>query len=237
MEFLAHALNDPGAGPCGKCRNCLGRDIISRDISPTTIKEATLYLEHGEMSLYCNKQVEEGAFIEYEFETILPESERAEKGKILSRWGSAGWGECVVEDKRKGEFRDKLVEAMAEMIKNRWNPDPFPQWITCIPSSNNPHLVPNFAERLGKRIGLPFIPVIEKVKKNKQQKTQNSEFFRCQNLDGVFRISDSVRDTPVLLLDDIVDSCWTLTVATALLRRKGSGIVYPIALATSATGN
>ncbi len=36
---------------------------------------------------------------------------------------------------------------------------------------------------------------------------------------------------PVLLVDDMVDSRWTLTVAAWLLRSKGSGEVWPLALA------
>jgi ATP-dependent DNA helicase RecQ len=36
---------------------------------------------------------------------------------------------------------------------------------------------------------------------------------------------------PLLLIDDLVDSRWTLTVAGALLREAGSGPVLPFALA------
>ena len=39
---------------------------------------------------------------------------------------------------------------------------------------------------------------------------------------------------PVLLVDDIVDSRWTLTYAGWLLRHHGAGPVHPIALATAA---
>ena len=38
---------------------------------------------------------------------------------------------------------------------------------------------------------------------------------------------------PVILVDDIVDSGWTLTVAGMLLRSQGSGPVHPFALATA----
>jgi hypothetical protein len=36
---------------------------------------------------------------------------------------------------------------------------------------------------------------------------------------------------PVLLLDDVVDSGWTLTLLAVMLRQHGSGPVYPFALA------
>jgi ATP-dependent DNA helicase RecQ len=36
---------------------------------------------------------------------------------------------------------------------------------------------------------------------------------------------------PVLLVDDVIDSGWTATVATRLLRRAGASAVLPFALA------
>ena len=39
---------------------------------------------------------------------------------------------------------------------------------------------------------------------------------------------------PVLLVDDMVDSRWTMTMAGWVLRRHGSGPVYPLALALTA---
>ncbi len=41
---------------------------------------------------------------------------------------------------------------------------------------------------------------------------------------------------PVILVDDVVDSRWTLTVAGHLLRSHGSGPVYPFAFAVAAGG-
>ena len=41
-------------------------------------------------------------------------------------------------------------------------------------------------------------------------------------------------DGPVLLVDDLCDSRWTLTVATKLLREAGAEEVLPFALATVA---
>ena len=41
---------------------------------------------------------------------------------------------------------------------------------------------------------------------------------------------------PVLLVDDIVDSRWTLTVIAALILEAGSGPVWPLALAAANPG-
>jgi ATP-dependent DNA helicase RecQ len=44
-------------------------------------------------------------------------------------------------------------------------------------------------------------------------------------------MSSRVGREPVFLVDDMVDSRWTFTVLAALLRKAGSGPVYPVALA------
>jgi len=50
-------------------------------------------------------------------------------------------------------------------------------------------------------------------------------------LAATFGSGPSLPPVPVLLVDDVVDSRWTLTVASVILRQHGSGPVYPFALA------
>jgi ATP-dependent DNA helicase RecQ len=52
-------------------------------------------------------------------------------------------------------------------------------------------------------------------------------------LDGAFAIHQPVPNGAVLLVDDIVDSGWTLTVIAALLQQTGSGKVFPVALTST----
>lgn len=153
----------------------------------------------------------------------------------MSRWGDAGWGRLVADDKHAGRFRDELVGAAAEMILKRWRPEPTPEWVACVPSLRHPTLVTDFAKRLAQRLGLPFREAVSKARDNPPQKLQNNSFFQCRNLDGAFEVKRAVPNTPVLLVDDVVDSRWTMTVVAALLRQAGSGPVFPIALATTAT--
>lgn len=96
--------------------------------------------------------------------------------------------------------------------------------------------MPDFAGRLAAALGLPFLPVAAKVKDNEPQKGQQNRFQQCQNLDGVFAVEGDVPAGAVLLLDDVVDSGWTLTIIAALLKRAGSGPVWPLALTTSSMG-
>jgi len=154
----------------------------------------------------------------------------------LSRWGDAGWGRLVADGKHAGRFDNRLVKAVVEMMRRRWVPDPVPCWVTCVPSLSNPNLVPDFARRVGSALGIPFLDVVRKVRQNRPQKLMNNSFHQCRNLDGVFEIHGEVPQNPVLLIDDVIDSGWTLTIIAALLRQAGSGAVFPLALATTATG-
>lgn len=76
-----------------------------------------------------------------------------------------------------------------------------------------------------------------KVHDNEPQKLQQNRFHQCHNLDGVFAVAPGIPNEPVLLVDDIVDSAWTLTVVAALLRQAGSGPVWPVALAATSAGD
>ena len=237
MEFLAEALDDAESRPCGQCATCLGRPIVEPTFTPATAVEAARFLRHSELSLKCKIQVARDAFPEYGLRGNLSDDLRAETGRILSRWGDAGWGQLVAQDKHRGHFRDQLVDAVVEMFRERWQPAPPPEWVTCVPSRNRPDLVPDYARRLAVTLELPFEPILTKVRDNEPQKRQQNRFHQCRNLDGVFAIEGEIPNGPVLLIDDVVDSGWTLTVISALLRRSGSGCVWPLALATSSMGS
>jgi ATP-dependent DNA helicase RecQ len=124
---------------------------------------------------------------------------------------------------------------MAEMIQSRWQPNPKPTWLCCVPSLGHPMLVPEFARRLANTLGIPFVNCVTKVEENEPQKWQNNRFHQCRNLDGAFAVNASIPAGPVLLVDDMIDSGWTMTVIAALLKQAGSDLVYPLAISSTAS--
>ena len=101
----------------------------------------------------------------------------------------------------------------------------------------HPTLVRDFAERLAAALSLPFKPVVAQIKDSAPQKEQRNAFHQCNNLDGVFKVSTPIPRGPVLLVDDVADSGWTLTTVARLLREAGSADVWPFALARASIGS
>ncbi len=244
MQFLAAALDDPLAQPCGKCAVCRGAPVVSPVISDARLIKAQRFVRQSEMLLELKKQWDVSALPVYSGQfswtkATIPQNLRGEPGRILSRWGEPVWGEMVAKGKSEGRFADELVSASAELIQTRWTMESPPAWVTCIPSTRHPELVPDFAMRLAAALGIPFRPVLIKTRHTEEQKGMENRYHQCHNLDGAFAVQAAVQTIepkfsgPALLVDDVFDSGWTLTLAVALLRQAGSGPVYPYTLATT----
>ncbi|MFN5872134.1 MAG: RecQ family ATP-dependent DNA helicase [Aphanizomenon sp.] len=237
MAFLATELDDPNPQKCGRCTVCVGTRLLPETVTNARVNQANLFLRRSNQILEPRKQWPPQALLTYKFSGNIRTNLRAETGRALSLWGDAGWGELVKKGKyRDNHFDDELVQATFEMIQN-WKPQPFPTWVTCVPSLNRPELVPNFAKRLADKLGLPFKPVVRKIRHTQLQKNMSNSYQQAHNLDGAFLIESwqGMRGN-VFLIDDMVDSRWTFTVIAALLRNTGSGLVYPLALALNSLG-
>jgi ATP-dependent DNA helicase RecQ len=234
MAFLQAALDDPSPTACGKCRSCNPALLLDETYDDALANRAGFFLRRRYQPLPPRKQwPASNMFSQAPLSGYrIPQEHLAEEGRALSLWRDAGWGQLVAHGKyQTNRFADELVVACVEMLQ-AWSPDPAPQWVTCIPSLNHPELVPDFAERLASALGLPFAPCIQKVRANSQQKIMENSYQQVRNLDGAFNIIlEHIDYQPCLLVDDMVDSRWTFTVASALLRHAGCTRVYPMALA------
>ena len=150
-------------------------------------------------------------------------------------WGDSGWGRLVRAGKQElGRFDNQLVSAAGDLIRNRWKPEPPPTWVTFVPSLRSPRLVADFAERLATALGLPCEDVVVRIQDTKPQKTMQNSSQQYRNMQKAFAVRGGVPPGPVLLVDNIVDSRWTLTVVGMGLREAGAGPVFPFALTDTA---
>lgn len=196
------------------------------------MREAVAFLQRTSLPIEPRKQWPAGGMPQYRLSGRIAADVQAQPGKALCIWGDAGWGGLV----RQGKYRDRrfpaeLVEACVRLVRE-WNPQPAPAWVTSIPSLRHPDLVPDFARRLAAALNLPFDAVLEKTDHRPEQKTMANSTQQARNIDGSLAVgAKALRSAPVLRVDDMVDSRWTLTVAGWLLRSHGSGEVFPLALA------
>ena len=86
-----------------------------------------------------------------------------------------------------------------------------------------------------KAIGLPYAQPIAVAKKTKEQTKLENSRQQYLNVQGAFKVDrEACLPGPVLLVDDTVDSKWTLTEAGATLQKAVTVAVVPFALASSA---
>ncbi|MGO8817690.1 MAG: RecQ family ATP-dependent DNA helicase [Terriglobia bacterium] len=206
MQFLAEELNDPSAAPCGKCANCAG-GLLPESYPNALAQTAVEFLNRLEIPIQPRKMWPAGLADPEMKGRIAPELQALE-GRALCRWGDPGYGALVRQGKQRDHhFDDRLVEVATDLISTRWKPDPMPSWLTCVPSQRQQTLVPDFARRIARRLGLPFIECFQKVKDTQPQKTRANSFQQVQNIVGSFVVDGTmVRREPVLLIDDMVDS-------------------------------
>jgi ATP-dependent DNA helicase RecQ len=229
MAFLIGALDgDPGSV------SPPALPALGAEVEDALVQAAVAFLRRTRLPIEPRKKWPGAGMTESgQRGPILPDHQ-AQPGKALCVWGDAGWGGLVRRGKyHDGRFSEELVQACVAMIRE-WNPQPHPAWVTCIPSLRHPHLVPDLAMRLASALGLPFHEVLAKTDDRPEQKTMANSSQQARNLDGSLSVRDEpLPKGPVLLVDDMVDSRWTLTVAAWLLRTHGSGEVFPMALSQS----
>lgn len=227
MAFLVEALD-------GDARAVRPPNLppLPTQADPRLVQEAVAFLRRTSLPIEPRKQWPAGGLPQYRASGRIDPGLRAEEGRALSVWGDAGWGGLVGRGKfRDGRFDDALVTACAAMVRD-WRPQPAPAWVTPVPSARHPDLVPDFAGRLAAAMRLPFHPVLAAADMRPEQKTMANSVQQARNVDGALALTGApVSQGPVLLIDDMVDSRWTFTVGAWLLRRGGSGPVFPLALA------
>ncbi len=157
MEFLRRQLDDPDAAPCGRCANCTGEQpTVSLDRE--MVGRALAHLRGTDLLIDPRKMWAAGVA---GLKGRIPAEQLSETGRALGMYGDDVWGPSVRRARKEGSaFSPELVEASAVLIRERWKPDPAPQWVTCVPSAERPEQVPAFAEALAARLGLPFAPVV-----------------------------------------------------------------------------
>ena len=225
MEFLRLQLDDPGAEPCGRCANCAG-PAFTTEVDPELVEGALGQTRSRQYVIQPRKRLPCELAVEIDLK-----QHALEPGRSLTRWSDPGLAGLVRRGVEQRHFDDLLVERTATMV-GEWGPQPAPTWVTWVPSSRG-DLVADLARRMADALGLPAVEALRRLEMIHPQKEMENSCQQARNVAGAFATAD-VRQGPVLLVDDTVDSRWTFTVLGGQLRAAGSGPVFPLALADTA---
>lgn len=228
MEFLAKALDDPEAKPCGKCDNC--RDLKHPYPNQELILAAIKFLQHDEHVISPPTLFPPG-FADPHKRKKIPAEDLHEPGLALSVYNDAGWGKFVRAGKyEEGGFSDELLAPSIEAIGKLGIK---PEWLAWVPSHRRGP-VENFARRLAEELGIPARAAVLKPHANEEQKMMQNSTRQLKNVWDAFDVDPTaLLKGPCLLFDDIVDSGWTLVAIAIKLRRAGVSKVVPFTLATA----
>lgn len=233
MKLLANELDDDTGDNCGRCSNCTGKEFFSSKVRNEDVLKAENFIKNRIIKMKVNKQWPAGVIDEKAKK--IPLEEQNEIGRVLADYGDFGYGIMIEEDKYKNKyFRDELVDATIELINNKWDELEKIDCVAAVPSLRRPELVKSFAKRVAKKLKVNFIDVIIKPEETEQQKTMENSNMQAKNAYNAFLVTNEIHYENVLLIDDMVDSGWTLTVCGAMLKKKGAIKVYPYALASTA---
>nr|WP_090276615.1 RecQ family ATP-dependent DNA helicase [Mycolicibacterium komanii] len=221
MAFLRNELDDTEVHDCGRCDNCTGKRY-DRMMDASLVGQALSFIRKRPITIEPRRQ-----WVGHRRGRI---TNLLEPGRALCYLTDPGWGDQLLDNKRSGGLlSDELVDAAAELIRG-WLPG-FDGTVVFVPTLDpNRTLVADFARRLSARLGIRLSDCLVKLRQNAPQKTRENSAQQLRNVDGVFGVRGNTPYGPVLLVDDIVDSRWTMTVLGDLLLSSGSSAVYPFAV-------
>jgi ATP-dependent DNA helicase RecQ len=138
----------------------------------------------------------------------------------------------------QGRYEESLIDAAAVMIKQHFaRSDIRTPWVVPVPSLRRPTLVTDMAERLSRSLGWPLKHILKHSIQHPPQIEMRNSHQQAGNVLGKFTVTGALDGETIMLVDDIADSKWTLTVLGDLLQGYGAGRVYPFALAVTNTSS
>jgi ATP-dependent DNA helicase RecQ len=244
LEFLRRQLDDLDASPCGRCDNCTGRPW-SVEVSDTAVQASRAEIIRPGVEVDARSMWPSGlAKIGVELSGKIPESERVSAGRVIGRLSDIGWGtrlrRVLHESAPDGPLPDELFNAAVEVLRT-WGWERRPVAVAAVPSLRRPQLVGTLGERLAAIGRMEWFGPLERKSSGAPVVSRTNSAQRVRALHGAFRVSATqaaalarLGDPVVLLVDDIIDSGWTMALAGRELRRVGAGEVLPFALALDA---
>jgi ATP-dependent DNA helicase RecQ len=239
LEFLRRQLDDPHASACGRCDTCRG-PWYDGAVPEEVLESARSYLGRPGVAIEPRRLWPTGSStLGVPVSGKIAPAEAAEPGRALGRLSDLGWGIRLRELLRADDagVPDDVFRAVIQVLAD-WDWAQRPAAVVGVASRSRPHLVGTLAARLAEVGRLEFLGELPRVGGGAPGAASSSNSVqRLAAVWDAFAVPPAWAARlqglagPVLLVDDVVDSGWTMTVAARLLRRAGAAVVLPFALA------
>ncbi|RZU65996.1 RecQ-like ATP-dependent DNA helicase [Microterricola gilva] len=257
MAFLQRALDDDTAVPCGRCDNCAGA-WYPVDVAADAAASASASLDRVGVLIEPRAQWPTGvASLGVPVKGNIPPAERLAPGRALARLSDLGWGGPLREifaapsplagdassvepaSPRGGDApASPAMLAACVRVLAEWNWEERPAAVVEMPSRRHPQLVGSVAQAIAERGRLPLLGTLDWANGGPSGGPGGNSAYRLAGVWERFAVGPELAAAlqeyagrPVLLVDDIADSRWSLTIAGRLLRQHGAGAVLPFTLA------
>ncbi|GLY77932.1 RecQ family ATP-dependent DNA helicase [Actinoallomurus iriomotensis] len=235
MEFLRRELDDPEAAPCGRCDNCTG-SRRSAEVSDAGAASARDRLSRPGVEVTPRRMWPTGMKDEG-IAGRIPPGLQAAPGRALGRLTDLGWGtrlrRLLADGAPDAPVADDVFTAVVSVL-SAWDWEQRPAGVIAMASATRPGMIADLARRVATIGRLPYLGEIAYTAGGPGPRRHNSA-QRVRTLWTAMAVPEGLGELtgPVLLVDDQVDTGWTMTVAAKLLREAGAPAVLPLALAVT----
>ncbi|MDO5741111.1 MAG: RecQ family ATP-dependent DNA helicase [Ornithinimicrobium sp.] len=254
MAFLQECLDDATASPCGRCDTCTEAWYPS-DIPEAAVVAARQSLGAVGVPIDPRAQWPTGMpRLGVDVKGKIRPEELAEPGRVLARLSDLGWGQrlravLAAGASRVGDIEDpkqqlvpgqpvteEVVKAVVRVLAG-WDWTVRPVGVVAMPSRRRSAITESLAQQISTIGRLPLLGTLDYLHGGPIGEPGGNSAFRLANVWGRIGVGTHLREQldrtrgPVLLVDDVVDSRWTLTIAARELRLAGADAVLPLVLA------
>ena len=237
MEFLQRSLDDETAAPCGRCDNCAGV-WYPTDVDSSATDQASATLTKVGVPIEPRAQWPVGADrLGVAVKGNIAPDDRMLQGRALARLTDLGWGNTLrtifAPSTPDASATPALLAACVRVLAD-WGWDERPVAVVSMPSRRHPQLIDSIARGLAAAGRLEYLDALDLVGEGPKGEAGGNSAYRLAGVWSAFSVGLELPDGPILLVDDLADSRWTLTVASRLLLKAGASAVLPFALALRA---
>ncbi len=241
MEYLRRELDDPDAEPCGRCDNCTGL-APAAEVTRASETAARKNLRQPGVPIAPRKTWPSGMKeLGVAVTGRIAAGAVAEPGRSVGRLTDIGWGttlrRTLTDSEPDAPVSDELFGAVVQVLAG-WGWEQRPVAVVTMPSRTRPALIDSLGQRIASTGKLTYLGRLGYAGEGSPGRQYNSAqrlaaLWRILMVPEAVRVALAASDGPVLLVDDRVETGWTMTVGARLLRECGAPAVLPFALAVT----